>query len=419
MRFLSRSCVDATRGCLMRLIVHDYSGHPFQLQLSRALAARGHNVIHQYCVSYNTGRGAVRVESDDPESFAIEPLSTRGVFARYSVWRRIVQEIEYGASLGHNWRRHRPDVVLLCNIPLLANWIAVLIASQSGLKMVFWHQDVYSDAIGTSACNKLGPRVGALVAWVANQMERSVARNSARVVVITDEFLSVHDAWGLPRSAISVIHNWGAIDEITPQRRQNRWATERSLGEVPVFMYTGTLGIKHNPQTLVELALHLGRVVPEARLVVVSEGQGRAWLQLRRAELGLTNLDLLDYQPYHDLPDVLGSADVLIAILEPEASRYSVPSKVLNYLCAGRPVLAVMPVGNAAARVIAAADAGLVVEESGQMLRAVDRLLRDDVARQRMGASARQYAETNFDISAVARKFEEIIVGAGRSSRPR
>ncbi len=30
----------------MRILVHDYSGHPFQAQLSRELARRGHDVVH-------------------------------------------------------------------------------------------------------------------------------------------------------------------------------------------------------------------------------------------------------------------------------------------------------------------------------------------------------------------------------------
>ena len=30
----------------MRILIHDFAGHPFQMQLSRQLAARGHFVTH-------------------------------------------------------------------------------------------------------------------------------------------------------------------------------------------------------------------------------------------------------------------------------------------------------------------------------------------------------------------------------------
>ena len=44
----------------MRIFVHDYAGHPFQIELSRSLAARGHLVEHTYCSSLvTTPHGAV------------------------------------------------------------------------------------------------------------------------------------------------------------------------------------------------------------------------------------------------------------------------------------------------------------------------------------------------------------------------
>ena len=42
----------------MKLVVHDFAGHPGQLQLSRELARRGHVVEHHYCQSVATGQGA-------------------------------------------------------------------------------------------------------------------------------------------------------------------------------------------------------------------------------------------------------------------------------------------------------------------------------------------------------------------------
>ena len=111
-------------------------------------------------------------------------------------------------------------------------------------------------------------------------------------------------------------------------------------------------------------------------------------------------LMLLDYQPYEQLPDMLASADVLVVVLENDASRYSVPSKVLNYFCAGRPVLGLMPTDNAVAHMIESAQAGLVVDptDGAAASAALNGLLSDPTAQQ-MGAAARRYAETTFDVS--------------------
>ncbi|RYJ01060.1 MAG: glycosyltransferase WbuB, partial [Actinomycetales bacterium] len=40
----------------MKVVVHDFSGHPFQVQLSRELARRGHDVVHSSCAAYVSGR---------------------------------------------------------------------------------------------------------------------------------------------------------------------------------------------------------------------------------------------------------------------------------------------------------------------------------------------------------------------------
>ena len=97
---------------------------------------------------------------------------------------------------------------------------------------------------------------------------------------------------------------------------------------------------------------------------MISEGKGRDWLEEWKRERGrqsVDNLVLLDFQPYADLPAVMASADVLMAVLEPDASRFSVPSKVLTYLCSGRAIVGVLPPDNSVAEILLTHGAGLVV----------------------------------------------------------
>ena len=48
----------------MRILVHDYAGHPFQVQLSRELARRGHEVRHAYASALQTPRGELVKRED-------------------------------------------------------------------------------------------------------------------------------------------------------------------------------------------------------------------------------------------------------------------------------------------------------------------------------------------------------------------
>ena len=400
----------------MRLVIHDYAGHPGQVHLSRELARRGHHVEHQYCASYTTGRGATERRDDDPESFVVLAIELSSEFARYSPVVRLRQELQYARLSARAVLAARPDVAVLSNIPLLSLFILTLSLRMRRVPYIFWQQDVCSDAIRTIARDRFG-RLGCLVGWVAGCAERQVARGAAAIVAISDTFVEQLDAWGVATSRIHVVPNWGAIDEMPLRPRDNAWAKAHGLVGVPVVMYAGTLGLKHDPSVLSRLA----RTAPTgSRMVVVSEGLGREWLETEADEV--TGLMLVDYQPYEQLPDMLASADVLLVVLESDASRYSVPSKVLNYLCAGRPVLALLPPDNAVANMVEAAEAGLVVApgDADAASVALRSLLCSPAARDKMGTAARRYAERTFDVRRVGDRFESLLydVYTGHVSLP-
>ena len=169
------------------------------------------------------------------------------------------------------------------------------------------------------------------------------------------------------------------------------------------------MGLKHSPNLIVRAALGL-RDRPNDAIVVVSEGVGADYLQNAKREHDLGNLLLLPYQPIALLPQLLGSADVLTAFLEPSAGMYSVPSKLLTYLCAGRPVLLAVPAVNLAARTVSGCNLGVVVEPEDieGYVQAAASLLNDVPAQTRFGMRARRYAEETFDIARIAETFEMI-----------
>jgi putative colanic acid biosynthesis glycosyltransferase WcaI len=389
----------------LRLVVHDYSGHPGQVHLSRELARRGHHVEHQYCASYTTGRGATERRDGDPESFSVHAIELGSEFARYTPIARLRQELQYARLSARTILAARPDVVVLSNIPLLSLFLLTVTLRVRRVPYLFWHQDVYSEAIRIVARERFGP-LGWLIGWVAGQAERQVARGAKAVVAISDAFIEQLDSWGVQPSRVHIVPNWAAIDEMPSRPRDNAWAKAHGLVDVPVVMYAGTLGLKHDPSVISRLA---ETAPPGSRMVVVSEGRGREWLEAEAADVA--GLMLFDYQPYEQLPDMLASADVLLVVLESDASRYSVPSKVLNYLCAGRPVLALLPPDNAVAQMVEAAGAGLVVApgDADGAAAALQNLLSSPQLRDQMGTAARRYAESTFDVTRVGERFESLL----------
>jgi colanic acid biosynthesis glycosyl transferase WcaI len=391
-----------------RIVVHDYSGHPGQAQLSRALARRGYEVTHQHCPSYATGKGSVHLEPGDPATLTFEECPMDATFARYSLFTRIRQELSYGRLAGRRIAAADPAVAVLSNVPLLAHIVLARHLSRRGIPMVFWHQDIYSEAIGNAARARL-PVLGHFVAALADHMERAVARRSDAVVAISPTFLERLARWGVAERA-TVVPNWAPIDELPVREADNAWSRCVGLRGHPVVLSSGTLGLKHDPSILALISAQLRISHPDAKVVVISEGKGREWLEAWKREQLADNLVLLDFQPYEDLPLVMASADILVAILEPDASRFSVPSKVLTYLCANRAVVGVLPPENSVAEILSTHGAGRVVDPArrNEVAGVVAELLNEEERCRAMGAAGRRYAERTFSPERAADRFVEV-----------
>ncbi|MDX1548698.1 MAG: glycosyltransferase family 4 protein [Rhodothermales bacterium] len=393
----------------MRLLVHDFGGYPFPLPMSRALAARGHTVRHVYCGSLaTTPNDALPRCPDDPATLSIERIDLGEPLAKYDFVKRWRQERRYGRLVARATDAFAPDVVLSGNTPLDAQRPLLRTCRRRGIRFVFWVQDLLGVAAHRLLRAKI-PVVGDAVGRYYTALERRLLRRSDAVVCITEDFVPLLTRYGVDPARLHVVENWAVREDTPPRPKANAWARRHALADAFCFLYSGTLGMKHNPALLLALADRF-RDRPEVRVVVVSEGLGAEWLRERPRE----NLVLLPFQPYDALPGVLGTADVLTAVLEPDAGVFSVPSKVLTYLCAERPLLLAVPPENLAARIVQREAAGLLAAptDADAFLAAAERLYAEADLRRRLAANARRYAERAFDLDAITDRFEQILNAA-------
>lgn len=391
----------------MRVLVHDHSGHPFQAQLSRELSRRGHDVTHSYVTGYVSGKGQLAAAPGETLTFegigGDKPIDNMRLVSR--LWRELVRGFQLVAEV----RRVRPDITLVSNVQIPTLVIFTLAMAVLRRPWVLWHQDVYAVAVRSFAGTKL-PRRFALVAALFEVAERWCSRRAAAIVVIAASFVPVHEKWGTA-DKVTVIPNWAPLDEILPTERKNDWAVENALDHTRTLLYSGTLGLKHNPELLVRLARQVIDRGQPVRLVVVNEGPSGEILQ-READRLDVPLQLLPYQPYDRLPEVLGAGNVLLVLLDKEAGAFSVPSKTLSYLCAGRPVLGLMPPENLASELIRRAEGVALPPEDESLPAAADwvqRVLDDPAAAERIGRASRALAEEEFALAGCVDRFEEIL----------
>lgn len=393
----------------LKIVVHDYSGHPFQVELSRELARRGHTVHHCYSDSISTPQGALRPQNGDPSTFSVAPISLGTAVKKYSYLERWRQERRYGQLLAARIAERKPDIVICGNGAPDIQGAALAAARRDRAGFIFWLQDLYGEAARRILPERV-PVLGALAAQWLSAKEARCLRQSDAVIAISEDFTPPLKRMGVAGERCLTIENWAPLDEIVPRPKRNVWSLEQGCAEDFCFLYAGTLGLKHNPELLARLAEALAQI-DHTRLIVASQGLGADYLAEQKKQRNLQRLTLLPFQPYEALPDMLGAADVAIALLEREAGIFSVPSKVLSYFSAGRPVLAAMPVENLGAELILREQAGAVVgpDDIAGFVAVALALRQDPASLAAMAARARSYAERAFAIGPIADRFEAVM----------
>lgn len=389
----------------MRILISDYSGHPFQVQLSRELARRGHEVRHVFSASFQTPKGRLVRGPDDPPGFSIVGLRTKEPFAKHAFIKRRAQEIEIGDLIADEIADFAPEVVVSSNAPLDTQRKIQAGTRRAGARFVFWVQDIYSQAINEVLRAKL-PLIGGLIGAHYRRLEARMLRASDHAVLIAEDFEGPVRKLAGDRLPLTVIENWAPLDEIASYPRDNAWAVEHLRPASFRLVYSGTIGFKHNPMLLLELASGI-----DGDVLVFSEGPAADWLAKEGKARGLDNLVVSGWLPFEDLPKALAAADALVVILEPEAGIYSVPSKVLTYMCIGRAILGAIPRVNLASRMISRCAMGTTVEpdDAPGLVSAAQALAADPEGRSKMGQAAQEYARRTFDIAAIADRFETVL----------
>ena len=382
----------------MRIVVLDYSGHIPQADLARSLAKRGHNVRHMYCSDYISGRGVVEREATDPIDLEFINISIKKDFNRYNPLERLMHELTIAKEFWSKIQEFNPDHTIFSNVPLFAMSRLAKKMKNNNCPYLFWWQDVYSIAIGETF-RKFG-----IIAWPIKKylisLEKKILRSSHSVVAISPNFEPIFRSWKQDLKKFSMYPNWTPINlfsnkQPSPANKNKKLA-----------VYAGTLGLKHRPEILIQLAddpefNRIGGVV-----VVVSEGYGREFLE--RAENKRQNIELYDFLPITELAQLFADASVLIAVLDPAASSFSVPSKVMSYLSAGKPIVASIDPNNASAKILKNTGAGIVISPEATALEfseAVTKIVSNPQIAISMSESGIKYAEENFDSNVAAQFF--------------
>lgn len=389
----------------MRIALHDHTAHPFTFSLSVELARLGHEVGHFYYPNEG-GPKASFAEAANHPTLTVFPIDIAGEYTKGNLLRRRAMDVRYGKAVRDSLIAYNPDVVICGNAPIEVQGYVQDAARKIKAGTLYWVQDLHGIAIKRIMTRRFGP-LGVLIGAYYTAKEASCIRNSDMSAVISEAFTPALRQLGVPAANIEVQSNWPALDQIAPKPKVNEWTKANNIADKFVFLYSGTLALKHNPDLLWSLA-EAFRDDDQVVVMVCAAGVSVDALAERQKETPLPGLRLLPLQPIEEFEKVLGGADVAIALLESDAGEFSVPSKILSYLCAARPVLISAPLENQASEMVRQAKAGVGVAPSDEegFVRFARQLRADGAGLKTMGRNGRAFAEKTFDLGIIARRFE-------------
>ena len=262
---------------------------------------------------------------------------------------------------------------------------------------------------------QLGILTNRFVLRLLERIELAAYAAADIIVVVTEGFRANLISRGVPPSKLHVIRNGVNPSQFDPEARPSP-ALRKQLGAQPgdcLVLYAGTHGLCQGLPFIADSAQRLSG--DPVHFAFVGEGADKPRLRDRVASLWLRNVTLHPPVPPAQMPSLLAAADICLVILRdlPLFASF-VPSKMFEYLAAGRAVIGA--VAGEAAQILQAAGAVVVLPEDSVALAEAVRMLAADPERRRaMSRQGRAYAEANCDRAVLARRYRRIL---GPSAQP-
>jgi glycosyltransferase involved in cell wall biosynthesis len=306
-----------------------------------------------------------------------------------------------------------PDVVVVSSPTFFSIGSAWLLARLKRARLVVDVRDLWP-----AIFVELGVLTSRPLIRVLERLELAAYAAADQVVVVSEGFRANLVGRGVPADKVHTIRNGAALEEFRPGAAADP-AVRARLGVRPggcLVLYAGTHGISQGLPGIADAAALLRR--ESIQFAFVGEGSDKPKLVRRVAELGLDNVTVARAVPPGEVPGLLAAADIcLVTLRDVPLFATFIPSKIFEYLAAGRPVIGA--VTGEAAQLLAEAGAIVVPpDDSAALAEAVRSLAADPARRAAMRRQGRAYVEQFFDRAALAREYRKILPTPGGPVKP-
>jgi len=375
----------------------DEPGHTRHFEMAQFLRARGHElVIVASDLNYQTGQRTVERHGISSEQVIdgirvfrtyIYPSLHRSYFWRIISFFSFMFSSVWTALLVKD-----VDLVMGTTPPIfqaVSAWFVALISRKPFLLEV---RDLWPEfGVG------MGVLTNPIIIGLARWLEGFLYARATHILVNSPAYKTYIVEKRVPEKKVTFIPYGTDVEMFNPNVDGMRVRRELDLEDKFLVVYAGALGAANDIYTLLRAAERL-RGEQHIRFVLFGDGKERVKLEKLSRAQKLDNVIFAGVHPKKEMPSVLASSDVCLAILQNiEMFRTTYPNKVFDYMAAGRAT--VLVIDGVIRDVIESSKGGVFVEpgDDRSLAETILRLSRDPERVRQMGMDAREYLLKHLD----------------------
>lgn len=260
----------------------------------------------------------------------------------------------------------RPDLLICVSPPFLA-MVAIAIVSRA--RNIPFH--IHAQDLQPDAAIDLGMLSGRVLIKFLYFIERFCYKTASLISAIGEGMIEKIESKGVPKKKLFLFSNWVNFEDINAaiQLDDSAFRKPHNLEGKYVVLHSGNIGEKQGLETLLDAAWLSQQNDDNIQFLIVGDGVRRKNLEKKAAVLELKNIKFLDVQSKKAFFEMLVSVDISVIMQKRQVRDTVVPSKLLNILAVGLPLIACVDRKSETARILQNLTEDVLVEpENAQAL---------------------------------------------------
>ena len=344
-----------------------FGGSPSVLYIFRRLVERGHTPI----LIVPSDREGEEIFDGGKIFYVKDTVNPKDIYA--GLLKVVGKAIGNFASVFRFKKivdREKPELIIY-QPSLLAALSLLIKYSFSKTKFVFRHEDSIANLARIRGAKGMQLLLPKFLEWFYCFFSDHILTSQRELTAI---LIEQYGKFGIPKSKITAVPY--SVDFSIFMKKRNKTLKQKKIRYK--FLYTGGIGYRQDIPEFLSLVLPVLKKRKDLEFLFVGKEQNNSLSTFIKRNGLYNTIKILPSIEYGKIPELIRSVDFGLTILKNDQGlNYSVPSKTIEYIASGKPVLAYGPPGGKLDQLISGFRAGIFLRKDLDIFNQMEQLIRN------------------------------------------